>query len=282
MLVNKVEYCSSDLKLYFSSIFNRLLLMSLKKRKLIEEKRRFNAKWELEFFVVETSDHFMRCLICDEIVKTLKQDNAKQHFRRHASHSYANLQGESRKLCVENLKKKVRQQTSVMSAFVKTTNNRTEASYMVAYRLGVAGKPYSDGELVKACIVDAVRCIHPGKEGEYSSIPLSRDTVQRRQYNIAEQLKHSLQAKVNSEDSLFSLAIDESTDITDSAQLLIFVRSLSPTFELCEDLLSMETLATRTRGEDIFLAVKRACIQFGVDLKNLRGICTDGAPAMVG
>ncbi|KAG8232765.1 hypothetical protein J437_LFUL012904 [Ladona fulva] len=44
----------------------------------------------------------------------------------------------------------------------------------------------------------------------------------------------------------------------------------------------METLTTHTRGEDIFLAVKKACIQSDVDLKNLRGICTDGAPAMTG
>ena len=42
----------------------------------------------------------------------------------------------------------------------------------------------------------------------------------------------------------------------------------------------METLATRTRGEDIFIAVKNACIRSGLDLKYLRGICTDGAPAM--
>ena len=42
----------------------------------------------------------------------------------------------------------------------------------------------------------------------------------------------------------------------------------------------METLATRTRGEDILIAVKNACIRSGLDLKYLRGICTDGAPAM--
>ena len=42
----------------------------------------------------------------------------------------------------------------------------------------------------------------------------------------------------------------------------------------------METLATRTRGEDIFIAVKNACIRSGLDLKYLRGICTDGEPAM--
>ena len=49
---------------------------------------------------------------------------------------------------------------------------------------------------------------------------------------------------------------------------------------MCEDFLSIETLATRTRGEDIFIAVKNACIRSGLDLKYLRGICTDGAPAM--
>ena len=42
----------------------------------------------------------------------------------------------------------------------------------------------------------------------------------------------------------------------------------------------METLATRTRGKDVFIAVKNAYIHSGLDLKYLRGICTDGAPAM--
>ncbi|KRZ65373.1 General transcription factor II-I repeat domain-containing protein 2 [Trichinella papuae] len=99
--------------------------MSSKKRKLKEDKRRFNVKWELEFFIVETAEHFMRCLICDAIVKTLKGDNVKQHFQRHSSHRYGNLQGESRKICVENLNWKLRKQTSAMNAFLKTTNNRS-------------------------------------------------------------------------------------------------------------------------------------------------------------
>ena len=76
--------------------------------------------------------------------------------------------------------------------------------------------------------------------------------------------------------------MDESTDIKDSAQLLVFMRSLTPTFELSEDLLSMETLSSRTRGEDILVAAKNASIKNGLEVKNLRGICTDGAPAMTG
>ncbi|KRZ63645.1 hypothetical protein T10_43, partial [Trichinella papuae] len=35
------------------------------------------------------------------------------------------LQGESRKICVENLNWKLRKQTSAMNAFFKTTNNRS-------------------------------------------------------------------------------------------------------------------------------------------------------------
>ena len=42
--------------------------------------------------------------------------------------------------------------------------------------------------------------------------------------------------------------------------------------ELCKDFLSMETLATRTPGEDIFIAVKNACIRSELDLKYFRGI----------
>ena len=180
------------------------------------------------------------------------------------SHTYAKLEGESRKICVENLKKSLRQQTSCMSTFIKPTNNRCEASYRVAYHLGVEGKPYSDGELVKRCLIDVVKCIHPGKEADYSSLALSRNTIQRRQDDIAKQLSLSLQTKVNKEASLFSLAVDESTDIRDSAQLLVFIRSLTPTFELCEDLLSMESLSSRTRGEDIFVAAKNVCIRNGL------------------
>ena len=152
----------------------------------------------------------------------------------------------------------------------------------MAYYLGVARKPYSDDELVKRCLIDVAKCIHSGKEADYSSIALSRVTVQRRQDDIAQQLKLHLQAKINKKESLFSLAVDESTDINHSAQLQIFIRCLSSSFQLCEHFLSVETLATRTRGEDILIAVKNACIRSGLDLKYFWGICTDGAPAMTG
>ena len=127
-----------------------------------------------------------------------------------------------------------------------------------------------------------VKCIHPGKETDNSSIALSHYTIQCCQNDIAKQLTLFLQTKVNKEARLFSLSVNESTDIKDSAQLLVFICSLSSRFDLCEDLLSMETLSSCTRREDIFIAVKNICLCNGLDLKNLHGICTDGVPAMTG
>ena len=117
-----------------------------------------------------------------------------------------------------------------------------------------------DGQLVKQCLVETVKCILPDKESDFVAIPLSRDTVQRRQCTIAEQQKQSLMTNVRNSKTLFSLAVDESNDICDSAQLLIFIQSLSPDVELHEDFLSMESLHGNTQGEDIFEAVKKSCL----------------------
>ena len=62
--------------------------------------------------MIKTTTHSMMCLICNQVVKTVKGDNAKQHFRRHESQSYTKLKGDSRKICIENLKKSVRKQTA--------------------------------------------------------------------------------------------------------------------------------------------------------------------------
>ena len=55
-------------------------MSSKRKRTVAEEKRVFNSKWELDNFMIETAANTMMCLICSQVVKTVKGDNAKQHF----------------------------------------------------------------------------------------------------------------------------------------------------------------------------------------------------------
>ena len=109
--------------------------MSLKrKRTVAEEKRIFNSKWELDYFMIDAEAHTMMCLICSQVVKTVNGDNAKQHFRRHVSHTYAKLEGESRKICIENLKKSLRQQTSCMSSTRLAQNYEKNFFFLRSFR----------------------------------------------------------------------------------------------------------------------------------------------------
>ena len=53
------------------------------------------------------------------------------------------------------------------------------------------------------------------------------------------------------------LAVDESTDVCDNAQLFIYVRFFNKDKKVfCEDMLGVTPLQTSTRGEDIYLAIK--------------------------
>ena len=55
------------------NIVNSILYRVIEtKRTLGEEKRIFNSQWELDYFMIETPAHTMMCLICNQVVKTLK------------------------------------------------------------------------------------------------------------------------------------------------------------------------------------------------------------------
>ena len=80
----------------------------------------------------------------------------------------------------------------------------------------------------------------------------------------------------------YSLAIDESTDVCDTAQLAIFIRGVTKGFEVIEELLDLCPMKGTTTGQDIFNEVKHVMMKFNLSLDKVCGITTDGAPAMIG
>ncbi|XP_067949668.1 general transcription factor II-I repeat domain-containing protein 2-like [Watersipora subatra] len=79
----------------------------------------------------------------------------------------------------------------------------------------------------------------------------------------------------------FSVAVDESTDIKDVAQLSVFVRHyLNNKFS--EDLAAVIPLTERTTGENIYQAFKAYIDSHKVSMHKIISVATDGAPAMVG
>jgi len=80
----------------------------------------------------------------------------------------------------------------------------------------------------------------------------------------------------------FSLQLDESVDITNTAQLLIFIRMIFKDFGVKEELLRMISLKARTTGQEIFNNFYSFITTIKLPLFKLVSITTDGAKAMTG
>ena len=82
-------------------------------------------------------------------------------------------------------------------------------------------------------------------------------------------------------ESGFAIQLNESTDVTNCAQLLIFVRYLEKV-GVKEEFLMNAALEATTKRDDIFQMVNSFFKQHGLKWENLRNYTTDGAPAMLG
>ena len=71
------------------------------------------------------------------------------------------------------------------------------------------------------------------------------------------------------------MAIDESTDVTSTAQLAVFVRGIDQEFNITEEMLGLQAMKDTTKGDDIFNEVKALMTKFNLQLQNLRGFSTD-------
>ncbi|CAG9830335.1 unnamed protein product [Diabrotica balteata] len=79
----------------------------------------------------------------------------------------------------------------------------------------------------------------------------------------------------------YSLALDESVDITDKNQLLIFVTCISEYFCVTEELLKLHHMEEGAKGINIFEAVSDAVKNIG-GFQKCSCVCTDGAKPMTG
>ena len=75
----------------------------------------------------------------------------------------------------------------------------------------------------------------------------------------------------------------KSTDMADTAQLAIFIRDVDVHFKKTEELAALyPLLKDTTKSLDLLEAVTSTLNRFSLQLNNLSGLTTDGAPAMVG
>ncbi|XP_059848386.1 general transcription factor II-I repeat domain-containing protein 2-like [Hypanus sabinus] len=113
------------------------------------------------------------------------------------------------------------------------------------------------------------------------SAKASDTTTTRRVELIDEDITSDLNKKAESF-TLYSLALDESNDVKDTAQLLIFIRGINNTFEITEEFLTMESLKGKTRGEDLYDRVSAVIENMKLPWSKLINVTTDGSPNLTG
>ena len=151
--------------------------------------------------------------------------------------------------------KELKDQQTIFVKKRDDTDNIIRASYIVSEKIAKHSKNYSDGEFVKECLQAVVDILCPGRKKEIDNISLSRRTVTRRIDELATNIEMGLK-ELASKFKYFSLAIDESTDVTNTAQLAVFVRGIDDDFNITEEMLGLQAMKDTTTGEDIFSRVE--------------------------
>ena len=220
------------------------------------------------------------CLICRQSFNTLKSYNLKRHHEQ--KHDViAKLDDSARNTKLQLLKSNLQAQQNVFQKPASEDKAIVNVSLRICQIIAKKMKPFSDGEFVKDCLLAAVEELAPTKVKDFRKISLSRQTVTRRIDLISNQISKTLKTASNSF-TYFTLAFDEMTDILDTSQLSIFVRRVNDEMKASEDFLDVIGLKEGTTGSNVKDAVVKCAEDHGLDLKNLIGIATDGAPSMVG
>ncbi|XP_047146246.1 general transcription factor II-I repeat domain-containing protein 2-like [Hydra vulgaris] len=242
--------------------------------------RIFNPSWTNEYFVMEQNNSIM-CLICFEKIAVCKMYNVNRHYTTKHAATYDKFKGQFRVDKVELLKKNFIGQQSIMKSKVISSYSATKISFLIAENIAKSGQPFSTGDLIKNSIKQFCNEVCPEKIQFAEDLSLSHQTIARRVEDLSKNIELALKEKLCKCEA-YSLALDESTDRSDTAQLAIFIRFITSNFEIIEELLDFRHMKGTTKGEDILSEVKKTMIKFDLPETKLSGVTTDGASSMKG
>ena len=113
-------------------------------------------------------------------------------------------------------------------------------------------------------------------ELQISKIPLSNNKIQRSIPHLSDNIEENIISKF--QNSLFARQIVDSTDISNHAQLIKFIHEDA----IINQFLCCKQLPITTKGQDIFDAITICLKKYGLSCELCAGVCTNGAPTMVG
>ena len=225
---------------------------------------------------------FPQCVICQ---KVLSEGSMKPSLlKRHLSSCHPELSDKDESYFQRKALVLKRIRFDHTGQVHKQNEASLRASYMVALRVAQNKKPHTIVEtFVLPCCKDIVGCFFGENAAQkLNTLPSSNDTMHRRICDLSEDIKQQVIAEIKEAPlSMFTIQLDESTDISSCAQLLAYTRYIKDS-DFKEEFLFCHPLESTTTGEDIFEAVSSFFEKEGLSWANMVGCTTDGAPAMLG
>uniref|UniRef100_A0A8C4XCW1 Uncharacterized protein n=1 Tax=Erpetoichthys calabaricus TaxID=27687 RepID=A0A8C4XCW1_ERPCA len=224
------------------------------------------------------------CLICNSALSNEALVPSK--LKRHLETKHPAVKAQPKEY-FENIRAQQNKQAKKLTNYLKLPEKGLIASYKVAQLLAKRKKAHTEAESVIApALAIAVETIlGPDAAEKVKKVPLSNDTISRRIEDLSSDLQDQICEHFDAPDDevslLWSLQVDESTDVSGKAQLLAFIRFIKD--EKCvNEFLFCKDLQTTTKGEDIFNVVNENILLFKLQWKNCVSVCTDGCPSMQG
>ena len=218
------------------------------------------------------------CTVCGKRLANAAMAPAK--LKRHFATNHSHLKNKS----VDYFKRLLESQKKQSTAFlnkVSVGEKALEASYLVAEIIAQKRKSHTVGEnlILPACKIIVGKMLGQNAVQEIENVPLSDSTISRRIDDMAHDIEEVLCDKL--ENSIFSIQVDESTDITNKCHVIAFVRFVNEG-KIQENFLCCKELSETSKGIDVFNILSSYLETRGLSWKDCVGICTDGAPSMVG
>ena len=153
----------------------------------------------------------------------------------------------------------------------------------MSHTIALHAKPLSDGAYIKKAFKTCSEMLFedfPNKTDILKRIDellVARNTVKDR--IIAMNQDGTDQLLINLRNAgMFSICLDESTDVISSSCLAVIARFWAVNI-MQEKFIKLMTLSEKTRGQDVTAELKKEFAELGIDRQNIVSVTTDGAPA---
>ncbi|RXM93778.1 General transcription factor II-I repeat domain-containing protein 2A, partial [Acipenser ruthenus] len=126
------------------------------------------------------------CLLCTETVALIKSSNLKRHYDSKHSKEFDKTYpsgSEQRLEKISSLQASYQRSTALIKRSMTDQERATEASLRVAWILCKKMAPYSQSEMIKACMVESASVLFPENKNlvdTFKRIPLSNNSTTRR------------------------------------------------------------------------------------------------------